>query len=94
MIKLYDLIISWNSNATSYFNGTTPMKINEDYIVFLKRNPNLSVKDTYIFSTMKYGHTITSKESRYLHNYEQYTLTLKEISNYDFVFLLVHLIRI
>lgn len=57
-----------------------------DYIVFLKKTANANTSNSYVFSTVKYGHVSISKEGNILENYEQNSLKLDEISKYDFIF--------
>ena len=85
-IKIYDLISIWKVFGTYYLGGSTPLKIGNEYIVFLKKTINASVSNTYVFASVKYGHLLTSIENKILENYEQNSLTIDEISNYNFVF--------
>ena len=85
-INIYDLSDSWNKNSTRYFGGITPMKEGESYIVFLKKAKNPSVKDSYVFSSIMFGHTNINSATPYLLNYEQYSLSIENIKQYDYIF--------
>lgn len=85
-IKIYDLVAFWESYGIFYLGGSTPLQKNVDYIVFLKKTANANTSNSYVFSTVKYGHVSISKEGNILENYEQNSLKLDEISKYDFVF--------
>lgn len=85
LIKIYDLEYYWADFSTDYLDGSTPLKKNEEYLVFIKKTPQPSMNDTYVFSSTKYGH-ININNHKYLKDYENYTKPIKTISNYDYVF--------
>lgn len=85
-IKIYDLVVDWRYLTTFYLGGSTPLKKDQDYLVFLKKTTSANVKDSYVFVSPKYGHTFMLKDTKIIENYEQGSLTIKEIANYDFVF--------
>lgn len=91
-IQIYDLVMDWDMNSTGYFPGFTPLKMGEQYIVFLKKAPKPTIKNTYLFSSIKFGHIITSKQSQYVLGYDIQTLKLEdmfkieEAQNYDYIF--------
>ena len=56
------------------------------YIIFIKKAPHPSIKNTYIFSSITYGHfNISSFDSNILMDYEPGSLTIKEAMKYDYV---------
>ena len=85
-IKIYDFIAWWKMSDTAYLGGSTPLRQNEKYIVFLNRAPNPNKKDTYIFSSIPYGHILLNKPIKTLINDETSPLTIKNAMNYQFVF--------
>lgn len=85
-IKIYDLVAFWDETGTFYLGGSTPLKKEKDYVVFLKDTINANESDSYVFSSVKYGHVLISEKGKILENYKQNSLSLADISNYDFVF--------
>ncbi len=91
-IQIYDLVYGWSKDATNYFAGSTPLKVGEEYIVFLKKAPYPTVKNTYVFDSIKFGHVITSKPNKYVLGYDMQTLKIedmlkiKDIQEYAYVF--------
>lgn len=85
-IKIYDLIFHWDLVRTFYLNGNTPLKIGDEYIVFLRNPERASMPDTFVFNNVKYGRVSILENREILENYEQAALKVEEILNYDFVF--------
>ncbi|MDD2644233.1 MAG: hypothetical protein PHC65_06085 [Methanobacteriaceae archaeon] len=85
-IKIYDLISFWAISGTFYLGGSTPLKQGNEYIVFLKKPIYSNMPEAFVFTSVKYGHISTLTEIGILENYEQGSLSIEEISNYDFVF--------
>ncbi len=86
-IKIYDLLFHWDIIRTFYLGGNTPLQIDDEYIVFLRKPDRASVPNTFVFNSVKFGRVSLLEERDVLENYEQGTLTFEEILNYDFVFL-------
>lgn len=85
-INVYDLIMSWGETYIDYYGGMTPLNKNYQYVIFIKNAPFPNYKDTYIFSSIKYGHfVITIPDTNILLNYVQGSLHMKEIMKYDYV---------
>lgn len=85
-IKIYDLVAFWNNSGTFYLGGSTPIKREKDYIVFLNSTTNANEPNSYVYSSVKYGHVSISEKGKILENYKQNSLSLEDIANYDFVF--------
>ncbi len=85
-IKVYDLLFDWNLNLTSYLSGLTPVKKGESYILFLKKSHNPTMKNTYVYSSLQYGH-VNKSHNKVLKEYSNYSNKISEILNYDYVFL-------
>jgi len=85
-IKIYDLVFNWDSLSTIYIGGNTPLLIGDEYVVFLKKTENGSIKNAYVFSSVNYGRVSILKERKVLDNYEYGSLNLDEIMQYDYVF--------
>ena len=85
-IKIYDLVALWNNNGSVYLGGSTPLKREKEYLVFLKNTKNANIINSYVYTSVKYGHISVSEKGKILENYKQNSLNLEEISNYDFVF--------
>ncbi len=85
-IKIYDLV-SWIGNDfIEYYDGMTPLNLNNQYIVFIKESPSPNLKGVYMFSSIQFGHfNISNSNVNILTNYTRGTLTLKEIMQYDYV---------
>lgn len=84
-IKVYDLISSWNYFSINYYGGTTPLSSKYEYIIFIKEAPNPNVDDTYIFSSIRYGHFIIDDDVNILNDYNEGSLSMEEIMLYDYV---------
>lgn len=83
-LKVYENISFWNPITTLSLSGLTPVKKEETYILFLKKAPHPSIKNTYSYSSLQYGH-INFIESKFLEEYSGND-TIKEIAQYDYVF--------
>jgi len=75
-IKIYDLVSYWQGNYINYYGGMTPLNSENEYIVFLNKTTRANQKNTYIFSSIKYGHFNISTTDANVLNY----LNQKEIS--------------
>lgn len=85
-LKVYDLISSWMGDYVNYYGGITPLNKNYNYIIFIKEAPQPNMENTYIFSSIRFGHfNISIKEPNVLQNYIQGSLYIKDIMNYDYV---------
>lgn len=85
-IKVYDLIMWWGETYIDYYGGMTPLNKEYQYIIFIKDAPSPSLKDTYIFSSIKYGHfNISIPHPNILLNYTQGSLYMKDVMKYDYV---------
>ncbi len=85
-IKIYDLISYWMGDYVNYYGGLTPLNSDFEYIAFLKKAPRPNMKNTYIFSSAKYGHfNISVNTANVLFDYKQADLYIKEIMKYDYV---------
>lgn len=87
VIKIYDSLYYWRWFSGHYLGGSTPLKMNEDYIVFIKNASRPNLKNTYIYSSIPYGHIKISKDIKILKDYENASLKLRDIINYQYVFL-------
>lgn len=85
-IKIYDMSYGWFHNHTDYLFGSTPLANNNVYIVFLKKAPYPTVKDTYSMISFKYGHVNLNNNNHYLLDYDNCSKLVKNISQYDYVF--------
>lgn len=85
-IRIYDLVFHWDYLRTYYLGGNTPLKINDNYIVFLKKPKLASENETYVFTSVKYGRISILENRGILENYEQSSLNITDIFNYDLVF--------
>jgi len=85
-LKIYDLVSYWQGNYINYYGGITPLNPENEYIVFLNKTTKANKKNTYIFSSVKYGHfNISTTDANVLTGYSQGSLTFKEVMNYDYV---------
>ncbi len=85
-LKVYDLISFWSGDYVNYYGGMTPLNSKNKYVIFLKKAEHANQKNTYIFSSIKYGHfNISVLEPNILKNYVQGSLKVNEIMNYDYV---------
>ena len=85
-IKIYDLILDWNNLSSYYIGGNTPLLKGDEYIVFLKKTDHASENNTYVFNSVKYGRVSLLKNRKVLENYNQGSLPLKDIINYDMIY--------
>ncbi len=87
-IKIYELVGAWTSFATIYLSGSTPLKVGDTYLVFLKEASNANVKGAYIFTSIKYGHFNLSLDSKKVEErftiYED-SISLDEAEKYDYM---------
>jgi hypothetical protein len=84
-IKVYDHMMGLNNDSINYFAGAIPLKEKTEYIVFLKKAPNPNRKGTYIFSSVKYGSFRITDDLKIVTNYENYSLPVNEVINYDYI---------
>lgn len=85
-IKIYDLVSFWESDYVNYYGGITPLNSENEYIVFLNKATLANKKNTYIFSSIRYGHfNVTVTDANVLINYIQGSLTIREIMKFDYV---------
>lgn len=85
-IKIYDLVNLISNEYIDYSGGMTPLTLGDKYVVFVKKTPNPSVKNTFVFSSVEYGHFNISRQSNLLFGYENGSLTMKEIMKYDYIY--------
>lgn len=85
-ILVYDLLFNIDKNNLAYFGGMTPLKVGNKYIIFIRKTENASVKNSYVFTSVKYGHFNLTDKSGILENYENYSLHINDIVNYDYIF--------
>lgn len=86
VIEIYDFVAWWKMSDTAYLNGSTPLNESNDYIVFIRKAPRPNKKDTYIYSSIPYGHIKISDSIDVLENYDAATITVKQAMNYQFIF--------
>ncbi len=86
-IQIYDLVLDTQASFTLYLDGTTPLQKGGQYLVFLNQAPHPSIPESYLFSNSKFGHIRLDKKSSYLKDYENYSISLKDAFQYDYVFL-------
>ena len=86
VIEIYDFVSWWKMSDTAYLNGSTPLNEGNDYIVFIRKAPRPNKKDTYIYSSISYGHIKISDSIDVLENYGAATITVKQAMNYQFIF--------
>ena len=85
-LKIYDLISYWSGDYINYYGGMTPLNPKNEYIVFLNKTEHANQEETYIFSSIRYGHfNISVSDANVLTDYIQGSLTLQEIMEYDYV---------
>lgn len=87
IIQVYDLLQIILDNITLYIDNATPLQKNGQYLVFLNRAPRPSVAGTYVFSNAAFGHIRLNGKKNYLKDYENYSMPMKDILKYDYVFL-------
>lgn len=90
-IKIYDLLYYWGVNSTNYLGGSTPVRVGDTYVVFITDEIRPTVKNTYVFSSVKYGHFNVARDIGTYSNYDLSVsglklLTISDAMNYDYVF--------
>ncbi len=85
-IKIYDLILKWSLSGTIYLGGSTPLKVGNDYVVFLKKSESASMNDTYYFSSILYGHISILGTTKIIEDYDM-SLNVNDAMNYQHIFL-------
>jgi len=86
-IQIYDLVLDTQSSATIYLSGATSLQVGKQYLVFLNQAPRPSILKTYVFSSAEFGHIRLNEKPLYLKDYENYSMPVKDILKYDYVFL-------
>ena len=85
-IKIYDVTYGWSPNSTEYFGSMTPMKPSDSYFVFIKKAPSPTLKDSYVFSSLMYGHFKVDPNTTFLTNYTiEEPITIEEAMEYDYI---------
>lgn len=85
-LKIYDLISYWSGDYVNYYGGITPLNSKYEYIVFLNKTTAANQKNTYVFSSIKYGKfNISISDTNILTDYIQGSLTVKDIMEYEYV---------
>ena len=87
-IQIYDLVSYWKMSYTSYLGGSTPLKKNNKYLVFISKTERANKNNTYVFSSVPYGHIqINSELKTLLYNQSPETsISVKEAQDYQFLF--------
>ena len=85
-IQIYELAAWWKMSDTAYLDGNTPLAKSDRYIVFIKRAPRPNKKDTYIYSSIPYGHIKISDTIDVFENYDESPITIKKAMDYQFIF--------
>lgn len=81
-ILIYDYIEFWGD----YYEGAVPLQIGEEYNMFLKPALNPNQKDTYIFTTISYGHFRLKEDVKSMTAYDNgQPMTVQQLSHYDHV---------
>lgn len=82
-ILIYDFVPFW-SIVTDYFEGAIPLHEGEDYVMFLNTAPNPNYEDTYIFTSIKYGHfRLKDTVAYYTYNLDD-PISVQALSYYDY----------
>lgn len=86
-IDIYSYISYISSLGVTYTDGSLPLKVGETYVVFIDKAPNPNIKDSYIFSSFKYGFFRLGEKPRYLVDFKQddNNFSLKDAMNYDYI---------
>lgn len=85
-LKVYDLVSFWTGDYVNYYGGMTPLNYKNTYVIFIKKAEKANQRDTYIFSSIRYGYfNISVEESNILIDYIQGSLTIDKIIDYDYV---------
>lgn len=85
-ISIYDLMVSNQNQTALYLGGSTPLKLNDKYIVFIKKTNKAGMDNTYVSSTVNYGHFNLNGDANILKDYIQNSINLKEAANYNHIF--------
>lgn len=81
-ILIFDYIGFWGD----YYEGAVPLQIGEEYNMFLKPALNPNQKDTYIFTTISYGHFRLKEDVKSMTAYDNgQPMTVQQLSHYDHV---------
>jgi len=86
IIQIYDFVAWWKMSDTAYLNGSTPLKNNTDYIVFIKKATHSNKNNTYIYSSIPYGKINISDDIQVLRNYDEANISVKKAMNYQYIF--------
>lgn len=85
-IYIYDLVaFVWN-DTISYLDGSTPLNVGGNYMVFVNRTKRANVNNSFIATSTKYSY-ISLDELPVLTEYEKYSKSLYDIANYQYIFL-------
>ena len=91
-IQFYDLAIETRPNiAVQYIGGTTPLKKDNEYFVFLNSLKHQNRRGAMIFSSIGYGYFKNASDTPILRDYnprDGVPYSLDTIKNYDFVTLI------
>lgn len=82
-IFVYD-DVPWDEIA-HYFEGAVPLHEGDEYIMFLKPAPNANVKDSYIFTSVSYGHFRLKDDVKFLTYDMDHKIIVQEASRYDHI---------
>ena len=82
-IFVYD-DVPWNESA-HYFEGAVPLHEGDEYIMFLKPAPNANVEDSYIFTSVSYGHFRLKEDVKFLTYDMDNKINVQEASRYDHI---------
>ena len=84
-IAIYDNQFFWHIFSAIYYEGSKPLKVDDEYIVFLNKAPNPTVKGSYMFASVKYGSFRISDTTYILKNYIGEEITLLQAQEYDYI---------
>ena len=87
-ISVYDDVI-WDENAY-YFEGAVPLHENEEYIMFLKPALNANTEDSYIFTSVSFGHFRLRENVKYTAYDMDHKMSVQEACGYDYIAYDVH----
>ncbi len=86
-IPIYDLIAEWGNDSVLYLDGSTPLEVGNEYLVFLKNATNATVKNAFVYSSIKYGHFNANLNANdVLTGYDYTPLKILEASKYNYIF--------
>ncbi len=80
-IGIYQSVIHWTNYGTNFISKQPPLKVGEEYYVFLNKTIR-GVKDTFYFSSLEYGWFRSDSTFHYLDNYNN-DHTMGMICEYD-----------